>query len=265
MAEKSILLKCRNKIGAIIGFFLYHGLPAKNIIFILSSMRAGSTLLKAVLAQGADVSHLPEVDFQKYAGNMYNFYRQAYSLSKKRIIVLKYPGVPMIPLAPFSPRIKIIVLIRDAYEVVKSIKERNKDTEFKTKPTAEWVDYWGRIYRRILESVGESPYAACYLRYEDLIRKPKETTKKLFAFIGSPTTEGTDLYTKPTDFEWKWGMDDGGENIKKLRILEKASQRNDAELEGIIDRHELVGNLRKKFRYVPNAPREQQVSEMVFI
>ena len=39
---------------------------SKKFVFIASAQRSGSTLLKALLASAADVSHLPEVPFHQY-------------------------------------------------------------------------------------------------------------------------------------------------------------------------------------------------------
>lgn len=257
--------QCLEQIGVMVGFCLYYLLPPKNIIFIVSSMRSGSTLLKAVLAEGGDVSHLPEVDFQKFSNNLYNFYRQVYGLSQKRILVLKYPGVAMIPLTPVSERVKVIVLIRDTYEVVQSIIKRNKDTELRTKTKSEWVEYWAKTYRRILTSVNNSAFQKCFLRYEDLIQNPKEVTKKLFAFIGSSRIEGADHYSKPTDFEWEWGKDDGGEKIKKLQIFREVRERNDTELIKCIEQNELARDLRIKFGYTQNTKKDPKAAELAFI
>ena len=64
----------------------------KTLVLLIGSMRSGTTLLKALLAESPDVSHLPEIDYRKYRKyNKYRAYCEMYHLSKKRIIILKFP------------------------------------------------------------------------------------------------------------------------------------------------------------------------------
>ena len=56
------------------GFFLSHFRKRKKFVLLLSTMRSGSTLLKALLANAPDISHLPEVDWQQQADTLYSWY-----------------------------------------------------------------------------------------------------------------------------------------------------------------------------------------------
>lgn len=248
---KKILSRPLKKIANMMGLFVYHVLPPKTIVLIMGSMRSGSTLLKALLAEADDVSHLPEVNYRKYSSNTYNFYRSAYRLSKKRIIVLKRPMMYIKPLSPTSDRIKIIVLVRDVYDVVMSLVKMHQDMGLKERGERELVKYWCDTYEGIVNSAATIHQDICFVRYEDLIRNPKDVTKKLFAFIDSKKREGVDSYTKSKDFEWKWRTDDGGEKIKELRVInaDNKTDNEDLELQRIIQQSPRVGQLRNKFGY----------------
>ncbi|GEM_PF-135052 len=244
-------LALKERLGKLYSWVVYHFLPPKKIVLIMSSMRSGSTLLKALLAEAEGVSHLPEIDYTKFGGNAYHVYRKAYFLSGKRIVVLKYPGATT-KLSPKLDRIKIVVLVRDVYEVIQSLLRRHKDTELKHWTKTDWVKYWCQVYQRILTSVDSMNADVCFVRYEDLIRDPKMITKKLFSFLGSKTKTGVDHYQRPKNFDWEWGSDDGGEKIKKLQIVQERSPESDVELQNIIEDSEDAGLLREKFGYLNN-------------
>jgi hypothetical protein len=244
----------KNQLGRVGDFLVYHCLPPKTIVLVMSSARSGSTLLKALLGEAQDISHLPEVDYSQYGVNSYYVYRKAYFLSQKRIIVLKYPGVTT-KLVPSLDRIKIIVLVRDTYGVVRSLQKRRGDSEkHKHWTEADWVRHWCRVYQWILDAVQSMNTDFCFVRYEDLLRDSRATTKKLFTFLGSRQTEGVERYHDPENFRWEWGKDDASENIKGLRIIhERSSEKpqNDG-LQSIIENSQGARSLREKFGYLSN-------------
>jgi hypothetical protein len=241
-------MQTTNPWGVLNGFLMYHLLPPKRFIFILSSVRAGSTLLKALLAEAEGVSHLEEIDFAKYSNNTFDFYRQVYGLNDNHILVLKHPEQPMKPLWPFSPRFKAIVLVRDVYAVVKSMERMYKDRKVKGMTKQQAVEYWYQTYTQILKSVQDCPYPVWTIRYEELVEDPKRITENLFYFIGSPRP-GTDQYQKPTEYEWKWGSDDGGAKIKTLKVSDEAMPQDDYELLEMIEKSPKVMGLRRRLGY----------------
>ena len=64
---------------------------APQIVCVASTMRSGSTLLKALLAEASDVSNLPEQNFQKFVSDAQAADKIA-ALDDNPIIVLKRPG-----------------------------------------------------------------------------------------------------------------------------------------------------------------------------
>jgi hypothetical protein len=246
----------RIKLG--VDFLLYLFLPKKTIVIILCCIRSGSTLLKALLAEAPDISHLPEIDYQDYYTNKYSFYRRVYFLSKKRIIVLKSPhwfkNATVRRFIPDIRHIKIVILTRDVFDVVKSLRECFQVAKFKDLGKEGFVNYWCDVYECILDSIKKTKKEVCVIRYEDLVSKPKEITSRLFSFVGSSKRDGVDCYHEPEDFKWKWGSDDGGDKIKHLKVVTNRGISNqseiDKELTELITTSKRAAYLRHSFGYI---------------
>ncbi len=200
-------------------------LAGRTVAVLLSTMRSGSTLLKALLAQAPDVSDLPETDFQKYQGPAAA--AQIGALSEEPILLLKRPGwftdIGRYPKMPDVPQVKRIVLVRDAYANLLSVRKMM----FRHVPWLQrsgWgnrflVDrYWTGVNRRLLRMVQADAAHTRLVRYEDVLVDPVGETARLFAFLGSAQTEGINTYRKPRGYDWRWGRDDGGAVIKSLQV-----------------------------------------------
>lgn len=197
---------------------------SKQIIVELSTMRSGSTLLKALLGSAPDISSLPEIDFQKYQGP--NAVEEMEALSEKRIVILKRPAWfnegARYPKLPNAKNVKRIILTRDVATNVISLR---KMAFRKAEPfIPKWMDivisnlYWAKVYGSLLNKFPANDPQNFWIRYEDLVSDPITWTAKLYAFVGSEKTEGIDSYAKP-EYKWKWGTDDGGDKIKSLKVL----------------------------------------------
>ena len=199
------------------GFSAYHVLPRRNVVCLVSSMRAGSTLMKALLGQADDVSHLPEYDFSTL--NSFSRNRACYILMKlapeKHLILKKprwfseksYPSVPPLDC-------KVIVLFRDMPGVVNSLMKRWPDLSME-----DAIAYWQETYSSILENLKPFPQERVhYTSYQDLLKNPKEATAKLFQFIGSQQSTGVLEYKFPKSGKWEWGKDDGSGNIFSMSV-----------------------------------------------
>ena len=190
----------------------------KNVVLLISAMRSGSTLLKALLATAPDVSDLPEFDFQTLssAGELWwRVLRQ----TPERIVVLKRPA--WFPEAPTYPRIpeflsnarKIILVRVNVHDAVISMREMLECTApemLPMWPDENLVGYWCLVHERLLANEFLKQESAFWLTYEQLVDCPEETMKKLFLFIGSSQQEGTSSYEPPKGYEWQWGTDDAG-------------------------------------------------------
>ena len=112
---------------------------------ILSSMRAGSTLLKALIAEAPEASHLQETDFREFYSEKHGFDDRIYQLSKTRILVMKLPygfnDMTKVRPCPKGRNVRIIVLVRDVYGVVGSIEKRKEEMESSHMTKSNLVDY----------------------------------------------------------------------------------------------------------------------------
>lgn len=233
----------------------------KTVALLLSTMRSGSTLLKALLATAPDISDLPETNFQRFLDP--RSHRRLYALAPEPILLLKRPAwfneIARYPRVPELPRQKQVVLIRDAYANVLSIRRML----FRHVPFLQRLNlgnrflvenYWSRVTARLSRLASADPADTILVRYEDLIADPTAETARLFAFLGSEQTAGTATYDEPADYDWSWGRDDGSEHIKSLTVR---STRNityaDKNLLGAIKRSAAAMALRRQLGY-PDLP-----------
>lgn len=196
----------------------------KTIALELSVMRSGSTLLKALMSAAPDISSLPETNFQKFQSDSAE--EEVSSLSGERIIVLKRPAwfneIDSYPRLPNVADHKRVILARDVHTTTASLRKMafRKAEPLVPKRADNWLAnrYWAEVYLNLLQRFPDDGISNFWIRYEDLVSGPIEWTGKLFRFLGSDRSEGTDSYPPPSGYDWKWGTDDGGEKIKSLKV-----------------------------------------------
>ncbi|MCP3952381.1 MAG: sulfotransferase domain-containing protein [Desulfobacterales bacterium] len=226
----------------------------KTVILILSTMRSGSTLLKALLGNAKDVSHLSEINFQKF-----KFIEESFPLATQNIIVLKKPAwfndMKVYPKIPKSKNndIKKIILFREPYDNVISLKKLppgfflNFLNKFDLTNKFLLNVYWYKTYKKLL--IYQKDDNVIYVSYEKLTKEPKKITKELYSFIGSTEKKGTQTYSKPNK-DWKWGTDDGSEIIRKMKVQNITKTKNNVKLLNLISKNRKVNNLVKKYKEI---------------
>lgn len=248
----------------IMGFFVYFLCPRKTIVYLISTQRSGSTLLKALLAEAPDISNIPEIKFQNHY-EKYNYfaaYYMYYRLSTKNIIVMKFPAIlrenDKYPNYYVYPKSKVIVLIRDVTPTVASIMKMISRLPKIKKKYSQWdyryiaEDYWCHTYEKILNKIGrDDGKNVIIIRYEEVVRDPIGITSRIFAFLGSRKRTGVSKYRQPENYSWEWGKDDGGEVIHTLSVNSgrKMPRDIDQHLIDIVENSERVINIRKKYGY----------------
>lgn len=235
-------------------FLLREASKRKTLVYLISTMRSGSTLLKSLLASAPDVSHLPEVDFQKY--NARNAWKLK-ALSPKRIIVLKKPAAfndPNYPQFPTHKSTKKVILIRDAYETVLSLKkmiqEAYPDLDNQWDYNRLLHEYWHPVSETLFHYAENTAENTLLIRYEDLLKAPIDTTAQLFRFLGSEQSSGVDTYQPPSTYTWAWGNDDGGRKIKSNQVQYSPRKRDNPVLLNLIESSPTVSQLRQKLGYL---------------
>lgn len=203
------------------GFILYHFFKRKKIVIVLSAMRSGSTLLKALLSQAPEIDHLNEVNFSR-GENKYMVYNAFYKLSRKEVLLLKKPSglrsfqdYPQLPNLPLS----VIVLIRNPVDTILSTIEMQKSRNREERDLNTIMTYWSVTYNNLLCYLDQEENSSVVIKYEELVDSPIETTEILFKFIGSKRTEGVKSYQKPLSGDWSWGLDDGGDKINSMSVV----------------------------------------------
>jgi len=252
--EKLGLLRLINTIklcftgNIFLGMFRFYFKPKKEIVLITGCMRTGTTLLKALMAEADDVSHLSEVSFGRYAAaHAYFALFSIYSLSEKRIIVLKQPVwfdcYEDVPFERQFLRIKIIITVRHPYDTVLSLKNMPPERTY-----TELVEYWSRTMDHILSDQRLLSHDVLFLKYEEVVKNPLTETERIFKFIGSSRSEGVSSYGT-SKFEWKWGKDDGGEKIKTGKVQEIKNASHKPEVSELLKNNKEILELAKKFNY----------------
>lgn len=198
---------------------------ARTIAVELSTMRSGSTLLKALMSAAPDISSLPEINFTRFQSA--DALDKIHALCDERIIILKRPSwfhdSYRYPKLPAVPDTRQLILTRDVHTNVASLRKmvfRKLEPKMPKGPIDRWLakSYWSPSYDSMLRRFPASEPQNFWVRYEDLVSAPVTWTEQIFAFLGSERTEGVDSYPPPKNYDWKWGTDDGGEKIKSLKV-----------------------------------------------
>lgn len=230
---------------------------ARQVVCIASTMRSGSTLLKALLAEANDISNLPEQNFQKYHRDP-QAATKILALDDSRIVALKRPAwyneIRRYPALPQVDGLKTILLVRDVYDTVESLRKMSfrKLAPLMKRLADSWMArrYWLGITRSLLQLNVDLSAETALVRYEDLTTNPIEETQRLFQFVGSTQSDGVDTYSPPDDFRWRWGSDDNSDNIKSLKVQARAARpATNKRLLELIDNHPDIQMVRQQLGY----------------
>ena len=218
------------------GFVYYHFYAKKKVVLIVSPTRSGSTLLKALLANSEEISHIDEFNFQRGARSWYRGYAHIARLSRRPILVLKRPGwfneLDTYPRLPKYPH-KVVLLYREPLPTILSIKKMPKNCPLLT--DEELLTYWCQIYENAFSILDPGSSNVTLVRYSDLVSHPVDCQRKLFRWIGTSRYEAKATYGTPESGGWSWQKDDADETIKSgaVRSHRPAS---DPTLEAMITR-----------------------------
>lgn len=227
-----------------------------SLVVIASTMRSGSTLLKALLAEADDVLNLPETNFQN--DRVVQRVLQNHKPTDPPIKLLKKPAwyqeSRSYPRLPSGDDVKVVALVRDVYDTVVSLRKmtfRGMAGWFAPMVTS-WMArrYWVNVTRSLLDLSKSRPHQVRLVRYEDLTADPVQVTSDLYSFVGSNRTEGTRTYSPPDSYKWKWGSDDGSQNIKSLEVQAPREKiRDEARLNRVIEGDPQIIELRTRLNY----------------
>jgi hypothetical protein len=201
--------------------FVLKGAPEQDYILVVCSMRSGSTLLKALLANHPEVSHLPETDFQRFAPLPHRWEYEMRKLADDRHLVLKQPcsfrDCNTYPILPARPALRELVLFRDPAQTVLSLRAMNQvKSQYTDLDASDLVSYWCNTYERIVDRI-DPRRGALYVSYDSIVTEPQSASQRILRWMGLES-DGYISYSKPEGFEWKWNIDDGGPVIKTLKV-----------------------------------------------
>ena len=226
-------------------------------------MRSGSTLLKALLGEAEDVSHLAEVNFQRFARvPSEEAARRIAELSPGKIVVLKRPAwhheVATYPKLPSLASLRCVSLVRDAYPTVRSLRRMSLGRWLGDRSGPLWNSwlvnrYWAPVTQRLIDVATELGPRGRIVRYEDVVGDPKGVTADLFRWMGSQRSEGVDSYSAPeTSGGWRWGRDDGSERIRSRRVQPpREHPQEELGLSRVIENSPAANRIRRQLGYLP--------------
>lgn len=219
----------------------------KKYIYVLSSMRSGSTLLKSLLSTRKEIVDLPEIPV--------NLIDEIASFVKEDMVLIKRPRNyfnTKYPYFEFKPKSKIIILVRTPYDTVLSLHKMNLENSFvdiQYYNEQYLIDYWISTYEALYKSIDLKSKNVLLVHYEDLISKPIRTTEEIFKFLEVSDTKGTDTYKTPEGYEWKWGFGDGGDVLKELKVVYKRNKYLNKKLIKLIKDNNKAQKILKDYGY----------------
>lgn len=183
-------------------------------------MRAGSTLLKALLAESEEISHLPEVRFlenqlmAKLPLFSYAFYCFAYFSAPTRIVLLKkpmwlYDPGHSYPSAPKNLPLTVILLGRDPRDIAASLRTL---PSLRVPANEQQINrHIYRAYCALVDIADCAPWKCITISYEELLQDPIKASEGLFRFLGTQDKGKREYHT--SEKRWNWGSDDASSTI----------------------------------------------------
>ncbi len=241
----------------------------RTLALIVSTMRSGSTLLKALLQEAPDVSRLNEVDFQRFARPGARL-EPMWALDSRPILLLKRPAwyheADRYPRLPEAPSRRVIFLIRDCQPTVESLRRMSLGPLASlARPLVDgWLarQYWGRVTGNLVRLAESGSPGFCLVRYEDLLVAPVDVTARLFAFLGSRQGTGVASYQSPGGRGWRWGKDDNSPAIRSMTVqTPRTRTAGNSRLAGMVETDSRLAGLRQRLGYLPDGAGPRELSD----
>lgn len=178
----------------------------KTRVAIASTMRAGSTLLKSLLAEAPDVAWSPERPFDAPAAGE----PEPILLFKRPAQIVEAWSYPQIP----DTTDYVIFLVRPLSQFVESFRYMEAMLDRTPMREKDLIGYYCQVTENMLAWHRHDMRHHCprsrIVDYVDLVHHPKRVTCELLAWIGSQAGRGYDRYATR---DFRWGSDDAGPMI----------------------------------------------------
>jgi hypothetical protein len=230
----------------------------RTLALIVSTMRSGSTLLKALLQEAPDVSRLSEVDFQRFARPGVDP-DLMWALDERPILLLKRPAwyheAGRYPRLPKTPSRRVILLVRDCLPAVESLRKMSLGPlgGIAAPLVNGWLArrYWGRVTASLLRLAESGGPDFRLVRYEDLLAAPVDVTRRLFGFLGSRQEAGVASYQSPAGKGWRWGIDDNSPAIRSMTVqAPRPKPATESGLSRLVEGDSRLTELRRRLGYL---------------
>jgi Sulfotransferase family len=218
-------------------------------VFVLSSLRSGSTLLSAILDAHSQMHsphemHLRHMTVSVPEGNLEKAMREVgldterlrfllwdrvlhreLTESGKRVLVNKTPSDVFIAdeIARCWPDARFLFLLRHPAAIARSRQDYRPQDSIAENASVV------RRYAEALEKA-RTTHPGYTVRYEDLTTEPERVTRELCAYLGVPWEPGMLEYGETGRRRYKKGLGDWSEKIKSGRIQPAAPLPSDDDI-----------------------------------
>lgn len=223
--SRTILKKTREKIHQVQGKFAYHFGEKIRIVYIFSTMRSGSTLLKSLLLENMNIPYYQEISVYNRGDknlsyfNMFQKRNKGYVVAKQPAYFRNFQTYPN--LHHFRDSL-CILLFRHPDEIFQSLQNMMSDIG-KNRPDSEYENYIHITFKNMLELHQNPQYQSQIVFYDNLTEKPKITLSNLLGFMNYSYENIHTEYQKNLN-SGGWGRDDISEKFNSGKIIRKNTQ-----------------------------------------
>jgi len=216
------MLISRKMIHQIQGKLAYFFGEKIEIVYIFSTMRSGSTLLKSLLLENMDIPYYKEINVYNQGDKNLSYFKifqkrnKGYVIAKKPASLKDFQTYPVVH--PFRNSMYIL-LFRHPDEIFQSIQNMMSDLG-RNEPAQKIDNYIHTTFKNMLNFHQNPQYNSRIVFYQDIVDKPEVVLGNLLQFINYAYESIHTEYQKNLNAKG-WGEDDISEQFNSGKIIKK--------------------------------------------
>lgn len=202
------------------GYWHYHFKERFEIIYVLSTMRSGSSLFKSLLQTNLGIPYHKEINLYN-RGNRYLSYDTLQRCVHQGIVVAKKPSsfsdFEQYPLLHSFGKEKHLILLRHPNEIYHSVNKMRQEVN-RPLESEVIIRYIRKTHENLLHFYTQNSASSKIVFYEDIVQQPEKCLKEILIFLGK------EQHTIKTNYPQNlnqagWGYDDPSEKFNAGRII----------------------------------------------
>lgn len=215
----------KKKLKGLRGLWKYKFDQPFQIVYVLSCMRSGSSLLKSLLQSNLELDYHKEINVYNNGDRFYTYGVLADNQTNGWVIAKKpssFRDFNSYPNLHLFGREKFIVLFRDPNEIFHSVRNMREDVN---KPLSDEaiIDYIQKTTQNLIEFVDANVDQTFVTYYDNLVNNPELELKRIMEFLGNGSDSVKTTYAKELNREG-WGFDDPSEKFNSGKIVKEKKQ-----------------------------------------